>query len=99
MGPDKSGAQEQGMVEMEGAERSAGHSHQSLSASSSQGDSRWAQLEGTAVLHWAELTFLQAQHISDSLLTHWPLGHTYKYANIMRVSVLKIVVDIMYSEI
>lgn len=54
MGPDKSGAQEQGMGGMEGGEWSAGHSHQSLSASSSQGDSGGTQLEGTAVLHWAE---------------------------------------------
>lgn len=38
MGPDKSGAQEQGMGRMEGGERSVGHSHQSLSASLSQGD-------------------------------------------------------------
>lgn len=39
MGPDKSGAQEQGMGKMQGEERSAGHSHQSLSASSSHGNS------------------------------------------------------------
>lgn len=57
MGPDKSGAQEQGMGKMQGEERSAGHSHQSLSASSSHGNSgggRGRQLEGTTVPHRAE---------------------------------------------
>lgn len=44
MGPDKSGAREQ---RMEGGGRSAGHSHQSLSASSSQGDS--GRVRGGAV--------------------------------------------------
>lgn len=46
---------EHGRQGIEGGERSAGHTHQSLSASPSQGDSEGTWLEGTAALHRAEL--------------------------------------------
>lgn len=56
---------------IEGGERSAGHSHQSLSPSSSQGDSGGMQLEGTAGFIGLNLILMQAQHIvCDRLFTH-----------------------------
>lgn len=68
MRPDKSGAQEQGMGGMEGGERRAGHSHQSLSASSSQGDCGGHSWGGQrASLGW---TSPSRHTVSDKLLTH-----------------------------
>lgn len=87
MRPDKSGAREQGMGGIEGGEKSAGHSHQSLSASSSQGDSGGMQLEGTAGFIGLNLTLKQARHIvSDRLFKHRQLGQGHIHVQILLIS-------------
>lgn len=62
---------------MEGGKKSAGHSHQSLSASSSHGDSGGRCWRGQRCFIGLNLNLIQAQHIvSDRLFTHRLLGHT-----------------------